>query len=40
MIRKITLIEPFGSDFQIDQAKQKIQYAGSIDDGIGVVKML
>ena len=28
------------SDFQIDQAKQNIQYAGSIDDGIRVVKML
>ena len=26
------------SDFQIDQAKQNIQYAGSIDDGIRVVK--
>lgn len=28
----------FVSDFQIDQAKQNIQYAGSIDDGIRVVK--
>ena len=26
------------SDFQIDQAKQNIQNAGSIDDGIRVVK--
>ena len=26
------------SDFQIDQAKQNIKYAGSIDDGIRVVK--
>lgn len=25
-------------DFQIDQAKQDIKYAGSIDDGIRVVK--
>ena len=26
------------SDFQIDLAKQDIKYAGSIDDGIRVVK--
>ena len=26
------------SDFQINQIKQNIQYAGSIDDGIRVVK--